>query len=595
MDKVLPILEKYVEWIALGIAGLFLALMAYSYVVGQPVAVQVGTKEVPPSEVDPDIQKSSALETLRRNMSSGVIAPPPVPQATAALQNEINRVVTVTLPKGSVVDEPKKTEEISENVALVVPPVAIYIDHSAGWSLCAWPLHQAPPPGADGVNPGNPAGGPVQMVNREFGWWTGKFQVSNEQLIQAMIAANIIDRTKPTEIPEVARTAFLGVEVVRQEKLLGGGWGKETPVAVLPEFVPLIKPLPKDNANVQEKSTYMIWAQQNLEMLVQPRFPQVVAGDPWYLPGQPAPAAPQIAPPPFRPAPGTPGEFVPPPGQFNPGRRPVTPAARADLPGGIMLTSAPADVGMRLADSGVPFVPGNPEGGTPDYGGGASGAGAIPGLGDPDGVFYPQAIVAAAAAQGAKDYPTDVLVHDVTVQPGKTYHYRIRYHIRNPLFLQSKAKLEFRDKLVLTSAWSEWSKEYTVPARVEFWVNAVNTSRLGAIDSVDFDIFVADPQLGWKPEKVRALPGDQIAKGAGDSGWSLVDVRPLKDKNFEVIVADVNGLLQRRELLADVDDPKRRERAGVQEQPGVPAPTPSGTEGGFTPAPRTPGRGTVVE
>ena len=50
MNKVLPILEKYVQWIALGIGVLFLLLMAYSYLAQSPVMVPVGTKEVTPGE-----------------------------------------------------------------------------------------------------------------------------------------------------------------------------------------------------------------------------------------------------------------------------------------------------------------------------------------------------------------------------------------------------------------------------------------------------------------------------------------------------------------------------------------------------------------
>ena len=48
MDKVLPILEKYVEWIALGIAGLFLALMAYSYLAKPAVTVPLGPSQIAP-------------------------------------------------------------------------------------------------------------------------------------------------------------------------------------------------------------------------------------------------------------------------------------------------------------------------------------------------------------------------------------------------------------------------------------------------------------------------------------------------------------------------------------------------------------------
>lgn len=624
MDKVLPILEKYVEWIALGIAGLFLALMAYSYLAKPAVTVPLGTSQVAPGEVDPQIQTSPEMTRLKSNLERGVIEDPKIPQASTVLVAEFNTVVPPPKPQGGPINGPTASTEVASDVELVIPPIATFNAFSSGWSLCTWPIHQVPPagapsvagqpggvpgaipgvlPGADGgFNPGgfNPGGGaPVQMAQREFGWWTGKFQISNEQLYGAMVAAKL----NPADA-NTFKTAFLGVEVMRQEKQLDGGWGKETPVDVLPEYAPLVKanPLPKDNASAQEKNVYMIWAAQNVQMLVQPAFPQVIAGDPWYLPGTPAPA--QNNPgfnPEFRapqPQPFVPGEVpAPRPPAFRPGR----PEAKSDLPGGVMLTSGPAfnpGRGFTPDEGSAPAVPGTPGAIQPSFAGGsdASGAGPVPGVGDPDGVFYPQVIQQAAINQGLKDLPTNVLVHDITVQPGKTYRYKIRYHIRNPLFNVERVKPEFKNKLVLTSAWSDWSTDYTVPARVEFWVNAVNVPRLGVIESVDFDVVVADPTAGWKPEKVKAMPGDQIAKGTGDSGWSLVDVRPMKDgKNYEIILADVNGTVQRRELQKDIDDPKRRERVGVPEQPPVVPGLGAGPDSGIPPVrpgrPGAPGRG----
>jgi hypothetical protein len=52
MDKVLPIIEKHVQWFALGLGALFLGLMAYSYVVQTPVTVPVAGRPMVPSQVD---------------------------------------------------------------------------------------------------------------------------------------------------------------------------------------------------------------------------------------------------------------------------------------------------------------------------------------------------------------------------------------------------------------------------------------------------------------------------------------------------------------------------------------------------------------
>ena len=42
MEKALAILEKYVQWIALGLGGLFLLGIVYNYVLQDPVTVKLG-------------------------------------------------------------------------------------------------------------------------------------------------------------------------------------------------------------------------------------------------------------------------------------------------------------------------------------------------------------------------------------------------------------------------------------------------------------------------------------------------------------------------------------------------------------------------
>src|SRR5690348_16499745 len=63
MQKVTAILEKNVEWFALGIAGLFFLWMIYGYVVEKPVAVSVGPNAaVSPGDVDPLILNGPAKQ-----------------------------------------------------------------------------------------------------------------------------------------------------------------------------------------------------------------------------------------------------------------------------------------------------------------------------------------------------------------------------------------------------------------------------------------------------------------------------------------------------------------------------------------------------
>src|SRR3954451_19886558 len=56
MKKVVAFLEKYAEWLALGVACVFLLYMVYSYVVSpEALHVKVGSDTVYPGEVDPHV------------------------------------------------------------------------------------------------------------------------------------------------------------------------------------------------------------------------------------------------------------------------------------------------------------------------------------------------------------------------------------------------------------------------------------------------------------------------------------------------------------------------------------------------------------
>src|SRR3954451_25173901 len=60
MQKVVNFLEKYVQWIALGIGALYLGLMAYSYLVEPAVQVEYAGKQRAPGEIDPAIAAGPA-------------------------------------------------------------------------------------------------------------------------------------------------------------------------------------------------------------------------------------------------------------------------------------------------------------------------------------------------------------------------------------------------------------------------------------------------------------------------------------------------------------------------------------------------------
>src|SRR3954470_23299271 len=52
MQKVIKILEEYVQWIAIGLGVLFCGLMLWSYVIQPPAKVTIGSETLTPGEVD---------------------------------------------------------------------------------------------------------------------------------------------------------------------------------------------------------------------------------------------------------------------------------------------------------------------------------------------------------------------------------------------------------------------------------------------------------------------------------------------------------------------------------------------------------------
>src|SRR5947207_1672213 len=59
MQKTLDFLERNVQWLTLGLAGLVLLWVAYAFVLS-PVTVKVGNKELTPGEVDAAVKRDAA-------------------------------------------------------------------------------------------------------------------------------------------------------------------------------------------------------------------------------------------------------------------------------------------------------------------------------------------------------------------------------------------------------------------------------------------------------------------------------------------------------------------------------------------------------
>jgi hypothetical protein len=162
-----------------------------------------------------------------------------------------------------------------------------------------------------------------------------------------------------------------------------------------------------------------------------------------------------------------------------------------------------------------------------------------------------------------------VWAHDVTVEPGKTYRYKARYKLANPLYMiPNVAAQPLIDKFDLVSADSNWTDAIKVPAQTQFFV------RQGIAPSgnaVVFDIYRWQNGQLWN----KSLPvqiGDVVGGPDGlvdySTGWTVVDLRSdIKSATGYVILMDATGRTIRRDHNTDANDSSYkdlRERLAAQ-------------------------------
>jgi hypothetical protein len=156
MKKVVAFLEKYAEWLAMGVACLFLLYMVYAYVVSpDDLRVQVGQQTLMPGEVDPTIN-STQLSVLEKQINDpkaeGVSFPVPdfVKSFSLAMSKERERMepkyaiagafrpgVAPDIQEGPGPNLPKQTVTA---LPVVVPPLFTAFNRGAS-------LVKLPPPG----------------------------------------------------------------------------------------------------------------------------------------------------------------------------------------------------------------------------------------------------------------------------------------------------------------------------------------------------------------------------------------------------------------------------------------------------------------
>ena len=190
-----------------------------------------------------------------------------------------------------------------------------------------------------------------------------------------------------------------------------------------------------------------------------------------------------------------------------------------------------------------------------------TGYGAMPvqqGLPQP-GVDYPQGEFIPNDPQAPwRDKKSETCCHDANVEPGKTYRYRIRYKVKNPIFAapnfaQNPAMAQ---EFAIVSPYSEWTSQFKVPELVNFFVA---TSKSPNANTVRFDVFTWD-QGQTKQSTFTVGPGDLV--GGVRQGidflteWTVVDFRedPRQNDWQIMLVNNEDGSIAVRSFKAEQTD-----------------------------------------
>ena len=297
MNKVVDFFEKYAEWLALGVAGIFLLFMIWSYVVNPTaVKVQVGSEETTPGDVEPTVNQMT--RALDAKLTAPGVPPIPVPNFSEQFKTSMGE----TRPRGPSTPEvaigidfrpgiPGAAPTINQPgpqgarlvQALPVTPAPKFVASYAGQFYILDPKFAANQAAAQGqpvagFNPNlqNLQAQGQNLPGVDLSAQTIEFHLDMKALAEAWKQAYgkaLDDARLP---PAAAETMILRCEMQREEMLPNGKWGN-------PVDVPRLKLVdvpqwPTAGNKVQEHQ-YDAFARENQVEIAEPAFYQIMGGD----------------------------------------------------------------------------------------------------------------------------------------------------------------------------------------------------------------------------------------------------------------------------------------------------------------------------
>jgi hypothetical protein len=532
MQKVVQILEKNVEWIALALGVGFLGYMVWLYILNPPVVATIGQDHVTPASVD-DYILNGPVQTLKQRMDN-----PPIPKFQV---QDFSKLIPDALDPAPVIGPslagawdfspavlPSNISQPTNQGPKVAglpqlpaaQPLVVIAGQSSIVSFAA--AAQAIPP-VNPANPANPAPAnpaapaqPPPAARTDVHWVTAAFTIPMGPL-SAQWTKAFGAPPGPNQQPGLAaapsNTFILDVTAYRNELLPNGQWGPDQLVARMPNDP--VNMMPKNVANNRVAGhQYLIWAQPHFADIATPKFPDLApapAGTAWQDPsavikgmiGAPGAAAGQAAPG----AAGTPAPAPAP--SSDPSLKIITPP-NMPLP-----TVAP----VPPTDTISPTAPAT--GGAPT----------------PDLLIY---------------------VNDL-VDPGKTYQYKIVYSLANPVFDLSANRVAnptWAGQLALTAPMSAPSPQVSVGPQTYFYCAAGGPQNGKFL----FDVFTWAAGL-WQGHQFSLSPGDAIGgmlNGVDFStGNTYVDIKTRLSDNY-ITVVDDSGAAKVLRATQDLNSPDHK-------------------------------------
>jgi hypothetical protein len=616
MEKTIEFLEQKVQWIAIGLGGLFCLYMIWAYVVHPPASVQVGSETLTPGEIDPytvdhmaepldaatrnrgkiKVEVPEYVAVFKQKMGWEKAAPIEIAENWQTLSQEIPMPAAPNTPGQNPVTGPGGVQNppvpVGKVAALPVLPPAAPSDTKFGRSVVLLPQPTQPGQPVQQVQvpqqvaPGQPVPG-----GTDKDWVTALFKLPLDDLAKAYKQANV-----PQPLQKVM---FLQVVLERQEL---DSDGKPVPKS-LTTIPPLITwrqqtPPPYPGEGAQDRAAqaqYLQWAANNTPDILEPLFYTTIPGkgDQWTKPGQQVLAQNLV----FDPSKYT-GPLTVPPltadqrkavmdyrrEQYKLRQQQKHQAQpRPNRNTGPMDQPAEMGDGINFAPARISYAPAAAPAARP------AAAALPPGYGRGNGMLPPPDImegdmgemgyggstpVAQGLPQPGTDYPSgeydindpkwqgktiEIWANDDTVESGKTYQYRIQYKIKNPVFLQRNivTKPEMAAQFDIVSAPSEWTSPVQVPPLVNFFV--ANSKAPGG-NTVRFQIFRWDDGQ-QKSDTFVVGPGDQVGgvKNGVDfsTDWTVVDFRedPRQQGDTQVLLENnKTGQIVARSYRADSGD-----------------------------------------